>query len=635
MKPILFVTSNVHTLEVCSQVLASGEFADILLISCVPFKTKDEILDAVASYGAEVIIARGSLADFLEEHLPITIVKLPTTPFNLLSCMESARQYGPAVSIIASRETLFGAEKLGLLMGMHVTTYPLDRYDDPKKVVAKAIASGTHSIIAGNQVLEDAAPVSCPAIPFAVDETSVLQSIDEARRISLALAAEKQRKNLMQAFLKHSNGGIIAVDTHSRIFLFNPDAQRMLQISESQAIGKKLDDICPAITMEPVIETGQSESSVFFSLRGANYLCDKVAVHVDGSVVGALAFIQNVTTLQHAEAAVRRKIADTGLLADKTFDDIIGESAAIRRAVDNAKGFAITDYSVLLLGETGTGKELFAQSIHNYSKRSRGPFVAVNCAALPPDLLESELFGYEAGAFTGARSKGKPGMFELAHGGTLFLDEIAEMSMQTQSKFLRALQERKIMRLGGDRVLPVDVRLITATNKNLFECIAEGKFRQDLYYRMNVLKLLLPPLRTRPDDVALQAKQFLKHHAAKGGPALQLTPGAVHALQQHNWPGNVRELLNFMERLVAMYGNQGAISKTIIESLLAEEQIMVSAPAMVSVPAAEDDLAEIHRVLAATNGNYTQAARILGLSRVTLWRKLKRNSRPAKADKKG
>lgn len=345
-------------------------------------------------------------------------------------------------------------------------------------------------------------------------------------------------------------------------------------------------------------------------------------MEVNDVTYGGLVILQDVNKLHKSEASVRRKLAMSGMVADKTFSDIIGDAQPLRQAVTNAQSYAKTDYTIMIYGESGTGKELFAQSIHNCSNRKNGPFVAINCAAMPPNLLESELFGYEPGAFTGASSKGKAGMLELSHEGTLFLDEIGEMDISLQGKLLRALQERKIMRIGGDHLIPVNIRLIVATNRNLYEGIVKGSFRKDLFYRINVLRLSLPPLRAVPENITQLAHTFLRKHTTDTHRHMEFGKNALDALKKYDWPGNVRELWNFVERIVALHSDKTTISAKIVSEMLNEEKEMLFS-AMENGNGDNSELDEINCVLALTNGNYTKAAKILGMSRVTLWRKLK------------
>ena len=291
------------------------------------------------------------------------------------------------------------------------------------------------------------------------------------------------------------------------------------------------------------------------------------------------------------------------------------------------------DLAVLIEGESGTGKELLAQSIHNGSDRREGPFVAVNCAAIPENLLESELFGYEAGAFTGAKREGKAGLFEMAHRGTLFLDEIGEISKNVQTRLLRVLQEKEIMRVGGNKIIPIDVRIVSATNQNLREQSQEGLFREDLYYRLNVLWLKVPPLRKRCGDVALLAERFLEQYYPDKSKLDQILP----ALAAYSWPGNIRELQNTMERygvLLSVLGDELADQKEINEILGITSQNVKGNTMKIEVELG-GELNEIisqveyevtSRYLEEFDNNQELAAKALGIGRTTFWRKYKKKN---------
>ncbi|MGC8724571.1 MAG: sigma-54-dependent transcriptional regulator [Acidobacteriota bacterium] len=300
------------------------------------------------------------------------------------------------------------------------------------------------------------------------------------------------------------------------------------------------------------------------------------------------------------------------------FKDIIGESQPIRDVVELIKNVAPTDTTVLIRGESGTGKELVARAIHAASPRRFMPFVTVNCGALPEGLLESELFGHEQGAFTGAQFRHK-GKFELADGGTLFLDEIGDVSLKTQTDLLRVLQEREITRLGGTKPIKVDFRLIAATNCDLEARVAEKSFRGDLYYRLNVFPIVLPSLKARPGDIPMLAGYFLQKYARKmNRPIRGISASAMALLSQHSWPGNVRELENSIERAVIFCKG---------DELLPEHlPIHRSAASKASsgLPLSEVEKIHIQRVLAETGGNISKSARVLGIDRATLYNKIKR-----------
>jgi propionate catabolism operon transcriptional regulator len=346
--------------------------------------------------------------------------------------------------------------------------------------------------------------------------------------------------------------------------------------------------------------------------------------------------IQDAVTIQKSEQEIRQQLHQRRLVTNYTFANIVGESPAVQLAISKAKSFGQTDSTILINGETGTGKELFAQSIHNISSRRKKPFVAINCAALPESLLDSELFGYEPGAFTGAQKEGKPGLFELAHTGTIFLDEVGELTPPIQARLLRVLQEKEVMRVGGRKIIPVDVRIIAATNRNLWNEVKAGNFRQDLYYRLSVLELNIPPLRERKEDIPYLVKSILRQYMSIVDNFLIEKISSL--AKDYHWPGNIRELENILERFSVL--SKGKSNKEEIlynvfwDNIKGKKTDVPEADSSLSIlsvlPVIElsskmkkIESSEIKRILEKVNGNKTAAARILGISRSTLWRKLK------------
>ena len=332
---------------------------------------------------------------------------------------------------------------------------------------------------------------------------------------------------------------------------------------------------------------------------------------------------------QHRALRQEVKVLRQAVASAQAFEDLIGQSPAMRKVYDLVARVAETDVSVLITGESGTGKELVARAIHQRSARHAGPFVAVNCSALPEMLLESELFGHIKGAFTDARA-GRKGLFLQAQGGTLFLDEIGEMPIALQPKLLRALQERRVRPVGGDAELPFDVRVVTATNRDLEDAIAARRFREDLFFRINVVQIHLPPLRSRGSDIALLAQHFVDKYAAVSGRQVRgLSPRAVERLLAYPWPGNVRELQNCIERAVALTGLDHLCIEDLPEKIRASRTapggLQTDDPTQI-VPIEEMERRYILHVLDLLGGNKVQAAQLLGLDRRTLYRKLERYS---------
>jgi two-component system response regulator HydG len=306
--------------------------------------------------------------------------------------------------------------------------------------------------------------------------------------------------------------------------------------------------------------------------------------------------------------------------------NIIGRSSAMTALLETVSQVAPTEATVLISGESGTGKELIAGAIHYNSSRRDGPFIKINCAAITETLLESELFGHEKGAFTGAHKR-KEGRFRQAHGGTLFLDEVSEMSLSMQVKLLRVLQDREITRVGGEEVISVDVRLIAATNRDLLIEMEQGRFREDLYYRLNVVSLTMPPLRERQEDIPLLAQHFLEIFREKNRKKVKrFAPQAMDALLKHDWPGNVRELMNAVERAVVL-GRSDSLGEEdfpMFPQIEEQEKALPKEMATADVPLEEVEKATILKTLDSTGGNKSEAARRLGITRRTLHKKLKK-----------
>jgi len=308
-----------------------------------------------------------------------------------------------------------------------------------------------------------------------------------------------------------------------------------------------------------------------------------------------------------------------------TFADICGHSPALVHARELARRAAQAECAVLLLGESGTGKELFAQAIHCASPRQAGPFVPIDCTAIPQDLLEAELFGCAPGAFSGASAAGKPGKFELAHGGTVFLDEIGEMPVEMQSKLLRVLQEHQVVRLGGVAPVPVDFTVIAATNRALDEMAAQGQFRRDLLYRLDVMRIAIPPLRERPEDIRLVIEASWERKSRELGKEIRLSEAALRVLERYRWPGNVREVVNVVERLLVS-ATTFVIEPEDLPSPLGQPRVEASSREPLwhlAAVVAEVERHTLEAALRQAQGNRNEAAHLVGLSRASFYRKLK------------
>lgn len=457
----------------------------------------------------------------------------------------------------------------------------------------------------------------------------------------LDLAAEvlhlKEIQTLLEAIFEATQDAISVVDQHGIGLRINSEYTRLTGLSEQDVIGKAATvDIAEGESMHMrVLKTGQPVRNV--SMKVGPYrkdvLVNVAPMRVHDRLIGSVAVIHDLSEMRALTEQLQRANAQIRRLATKiTFSDIIAKSPAMLEALEAAKQAARTRATVLLRGESGCGKELFAHAIHQASDRVSGPFLRVNCAALSDSVLESELFGYEEGAFTGARKGGRRGFFEESDGGTLFLDEIAELSIGTQAKLLRVLQEREIIPVGGTRVRHVDVRVIAATHVNLEKAMADGRFREDLYYRLHVLPIAIPPLRKRTQDIPLLAFNFLTRlNAEYGRHVHSIADDALARLLEYAWPGNVRELENVLSRaLIRMDYREQIIELRHLVPSLEQRDVATDVFPVLTDDTLANQLKRAERIaienaLKKARGNREEAAARLGVSVRSLYYKLSRD----------
>jgi transcriptional regulator with PAS, ATPase and Fis domain len=528
---------------------------------------------------------------------------------------------------MGTNSMLYGIKNVAEILGVKIDSYAVIEEDDAERCVRDAMGKGAEAIISGAMTVEIANKYGINTVLIESGAEAIRIALQEAVRTAQIARQGQAVTSRIKAILDYAYEGIIAIDEQGLITVFNKTAEEIVKARAETVQGKPISSILPQTGLLRVMETGVPELGELQDINGTMVAKNRVPFTIKGRVAGAVATFQNAVKLQELEGRIRKKIYSKGLNAKYAFKDIIGGSQAIQETIQITRKFSAVDSNLLLIGETGTGKELFAQSCHNSSQRRQGPFVAVNCAALPENLLESEFFGYVQGAFTGAAKGGKPGLFELAHQGTIFLDEVSEIPFRLQGRLLRVLQEREIMRLGDDRVIPVDVRVISATNKDLRQLSQEGRFREDLLYRLDVLHVHIPPLRERQDDIPTFFEHFMRinnhlfHKTIR-----QLSPGAMELLLNYNWPGNVRELLNICERLAVLAVGQIITEHELLRVMdLPAKQAAVKQDVRSSVLGKRDtDVSreEIQAALFQAKGNKTKAAACLGISRTTLWRKL-------------
>jgi len=577
----------------------------------------------------DVIIARGPTARLVEAsvNLPVSVVQI--TNFDILKSLHDHRENCRApVALVEhqSQVSKYDLTLLGHVLGMNLHLYTYADDSDLNEKLDLAIGQGMQTIVAtGSCFLSRAADRGVCAIYVESSRESVLDAVKAALRLVRTRQEGALLMEKLSFILNNLQDGVFSLDESNTLVFFNREAEKLTGLKARRVLGKTLDRLLACAPFACLYGDGGEVNGELVRLNGVDLMVSRIPVRV-GDRYRLVVNIQSVQRIRHMEENTRLKLRAQGLAARYSFEDIAGQSPCLRSAVAQAHRYAQTGFTVLITGESGTGKELFAHSIHNASPRRDGPFVAVNCAALPESLLESELFGYEEGAFTGARRGGKPGLFELAHGGTIFLDEIGGVSRYLQVRLLRTIQEKEVMRVGGDRVLPVDVRVIAATNRDLEAEVTRGAFRLDLYYRLNVLSLALPPLRERPEDITLLFGHFLRQ---LGWPqAMNWPPDLGRLLTGYAWPGNVRELANFAERYFAI-GEENPGELVTLRSLLgalparwgtAREKARIT----VEIGSLEEMENQIINQLARQfRHRKVELANFLKISRSTLWRKLR------------
>ncbi|HWI61996.1 MAG TPA: sigma 54-interacting transcriptional regulator [Symbiobacteriaceae bacterium] len=577
---------------------------------------------AAVKAGAEVIISRGGTASAVAAAVPVPVVEIRVTSSDLVRCFSKLGKFTGKIGLAGFRNIIYGCEELGSLLGYELVRIPIPSEAEAREVIARARDNGVKHVIGDQISYISATELGLSAERISSGREGIAQALYEAQHVLRVRREEQERGQQIRTIVGSVNDGIVAVDSAGRVILFNPQAERIFGLEARHVLGQPVTELLPGTRLALTLQEGRPALGELLQVGSIRVAVKRTPVLVGSEVVGAVATFSDVTELQRYEQAVRQKLHKKGLVARSTLEQIAGTSQAVRSLVSAANRYAVTDATVLLLGESGTGKELLAQGIHRASRRHKGPFVAVNCAAVPETLLESELFGYEEGAFTGARKGGKQGLFELAHGGTIFLDEIGDMPLPLQARLLRILQEKEVMRIGGDSVIPVDVRIVAATNRNLENDVDAGRFRADLFYRLNLLRLEVPPLRNRLEDVPVLTGALSEKLQQRYGRQLCMLPEAMEALSAYPWPGNVRELENFLERLWLL-SDADTVTAEAVRALLPNRPAPAkSGGALPDLTLAELESMAIAQALAAERGNFQKAAERLGLHRTTLYRKL-------------
>ena len=604
----------------------------------------------LANRGTKIILSRkGTAAAIREANIDVSIVVINNLLSDYIEPIKIAKEYNGLIAFFTYDEITDDVKTICHMLNIEAKYYKFKSDKDSELLVKQAIRDGAVLGIGGSMNQKYSDIYGLDHITIENSEVSIVNAIENAKELLLVKKEELKKQHDLkiqleryEAILNFTHDAIIGIDENGIIDVINPIAEKIAKIAPGYAVGKHINNIIKNSELFPIKNTQLNQ---LMNINGTLVSTNRIPIVVENKINGAVITFQDVRVIQENENKIRRTLHKKGLVAKYKFSDIIGESPILKSTIEIAKSFGLSDSTILIQGESGTGKELFAQSIHNISDRKDGPFVAINCAALSKSLLESELFGYEEGAFTGASKGGKTGLFELAHEGTIFLDEIGEIPIETQAQLLRVLQEKEIRRIGSGVAIPVDVRVIAATNRDLKEEIRMRRFREDLYYRICVLNLIIPPLRDRKEDVKLLSSFFFeKLLGTKNHRYQSVFNEIIKKVKDYKWYGNVRELENFVERISVslQYHENPDDIEQIIDNIINKNRLdsyykndnsdsnvytqlnQVGLRDSGKIDLEQWEINNILKTLKENNLSIQDTADSLGISRTTLWRKMKK-----------
>ncbi|MGF6289532.1 propionate catabolism operon regulatory protein PrpR [Paraburkholderia youngii] len=602
----------------------------------------------------DVVLSAGSNGAYLQENLSVPVVMVKVNGFDVLSAITRATATWPQARIGLVLHEAIAQELADLspLLNVDLRQRAYRSIDEVRLAVDELAAQGCRVVVGAGMACDLAQQAGMESV-FLYSLAAVEEAFERSVELARVSRQKESKRVRLNTIVAHLRDGVAAFDEAGQLEAVNPAMLDLLGSGSAQAAPQDDEDTPARVgrALAPLLrETRVADQPVderIEQIGGRALIVSCVPIIEQGARAGFVVTAQDALVAQRIDRSLRTSQRPRHLVARHRLDDLIGASVALERVRRLARAGAAHDATVLLSGESGTGKELVAQGIHNASRRRGNPFVAFNCAALPEGLIESELFGHEEGAFTGARRGGKPGLFEIAHTGTIFLDEIGEMPAALQSRLLRVLQEREVMKLGAGRATPVDVRVIAATHRDLHALVEQGAFRADLYFRLNLLQIKLPPLRERRADIAPLARHLLERSALQYGLSAAALGRVLAFLDplfaNYAWPGNVRELENLLARAAIYIGDgtsemSGNSTADALPDWLAvfpefgrirlsgDERITEASQAASpgsTAPRASPSREDVLRALEQSGGNRAAASRALGIGRTTLWRLLK------------
>ena len=594
--------------------------------------------------GVEAIISRRGTAHLLRENLSIPVFSFPQSSLSILTSIKKAADR--LADAPDRKMKIFMPNFRNEISGLEIIEEFLDIefaqgiYFDSTSLgvlLLDAAQQGFGAVVGGLATMGFAIKYGLMFQELITPQENIVETIENAKSAAFSNREQKATTLRYQSIMDLTSEGIISTDSKGNLTTINKKAKSLLNVGNHIVLGTPAATLIVNSNLQRALQRQTSVQDKIEQIGQELFVYNQEPIKLENQTVGVVATFKEIANVMRAENKVRRTLTK-GFVAKYVLEDLVYRSATMSKIINSAKELAKTNSTILIMGKTGTGKEVIAQAVHNLSRRDKMPFVSVHCGALPEQLLESELFGYEEGAFTGSKKGGKPGLFEMAHQGTIFLDEIDSTSHSVQLRLLRVLQEKEVMRIGGDRKIPVNVRVIAAAGKDLWSVVQDNKFRKDLFFRLNVLRITIPSLRERKEDIPLLLSHFLLYHSRKHGIApIELPEPYIDKLTDYSWPGNVRQLKHFAEQLLLNSTFQGCTAS--LDSLFDELSYIVDKEEVSSqnhIPEQaieslklsdpESEAEAIRRALHQAQFSKAKAAKILGVSRTTLWRKLKEMS---------
>jgi propionate catabolism operon transcriptional regulator len=610
--------------------------ADVRVVDRLFDRALEYAQELERTQGADLLLCGGATGAFLRKHLQLPVVRMRSNGLDALHALVRARRVSGVsepVAVLTYREVDAELESIRGALSMDIRQAAYTNLEEARAQVCTLAQQGCRAVIGSSMVTEIADEQGLVGIP-AISGEVCRQAIEDALDLWRSSLQQQKKRQRLDAILHQLRDGVLALDKNGRVESLNVAMARLLNVATDWAVGRDIEDVAPGLGLAETLRAGGEFSDKVLSIKGQSVLANFAQLFEGQKTAGAVLTARETSEVQRADSHIRAQTRPGRFGARHVLRDIAAESAQMRAVLIMAERYAQTDSTVLITGDSGTGKELLAQGIHNASRRRDRPFVAINCGALAETLLDSELFGYEEGAFTGSRRGGKPGLFEAAHTGTVFLDEIGDMPLPLQTRLLRVLQEREVLRLGGIEPTPIDVRVIAATHRDLQRAVAAGSFRDDLYYRLQILRLHVPALRERLEDIgsiARQIAQRLERRMGRGSSAHTVVATLLPRLQSYHWPGNVRELESVLERALLLHAFPPDPHSTVLPLAavlpeLFENSEPAETPSGLRRFGKATETAHVKRIVEECDGDLDLAAKRLAVSRSTVWRRLNARS---------